>query len=50
MTDTRNETVSVVERTHAVAAGGLVLAAHFLGRTAVFVLGDEAMLLAEPQG
>jgi WD40 repeat protein len=50
VTDTRNETVSVVERTHAVAAGGLVLAAHFLGRTAVFVLGDEAMLLAEPQG
>ncbi len=32
------------------AAGGPVVAAHFLGRTAVFVLGDEAMLLAEPQG
>jgi WD40 repeat protein len=49
MTDTRSETVSVVERTHAVAAGAPVVAAHFLGRTAVFVLGEEAMLLAEPK-
>jgi WD40 repeat protein len=48
MTDTRSDTVSVVERTHPVAAGGSVIAAHFLGRTAVFVLGDEAMVLAEP--
>ena len=50
MTDTRGDTVSVVERTHPVAAGGAVIAAHFLGRTAVFVLGEEAMLFAEPNG
>src|SRR5580692_9620995 len=50
MTDTRNDTASVVERIHAVAAGGPVIAAHFLGRMAVFVLGEEAMVLAPPRG
>ena len=49
MTDARSETVSVVERTHLVAAGGAVVGAHFLGRTAVLVLGEEAVLLAEPK-
>jgi WD40 repeat protein len=38
-------TPSVVERTRAVAAGAPVVAAHFLGRTAAFVLGEEAVLL-----
>ena len=47
MTDIRGGIVSVVERTHALAAGGPVVAAHFLGGTAVFVLGEEAMVLAE---
>jgi WD40 repeat protein len=50
MSETRSGTVSVVERTRAVAAGGAVVGAHFLGRTAVFVLGEEALLLAEPDG
>ena len=50
MTDTRSDTVSVVERTRAVDAGGAVFAAHFLGRTAVFALGEEALLFAEPGG
>ena len=50
MTDTRNDTVSIVERTRAVAAGGAVIGAHYLGRTAVFVLGEEAMVLAAPDG
>jgi len=50
MSDTRSDTVSVVERTHAVAAGGAILDAHYLGRTAVFVLGEEAMVLNEPKG
>ncbi len=50
MSDRRSDTVSVVERTHAVAAAGAIVAAHFLGRTAVFVLGEEAMVLAEPAG
>ncbi|MGD0024677.1 MAG: hypothetical protein ABSC37_08620, partial [Xanthobacteraceae bacterium] len=50
MTDTRSDTASVVERTHPVAAGGSVVAAHFLGRTALFVLGEEALVFAEPNG
>jgi WD40 repeat protein len=50
MSDTRSDTVSVVERTRAVAAGGAVVGAHFLGRTAVFVRGEEVLLFAEPDG
>ncbi len=50
MSETRSDTVSVVERTRAVAAGGAVVGAHFLGRTAVFALGEEALVFAEPDG
>ncbi|HUD85170.1 MAG TPA: WD40 repeat domain-containing protein [Xanthobacteraceae bacterium] len=50
MTDTRNDSASVVERTRAVDAGGAVMAAHFLGRTAVFVLAEEALAFAELDG
>jgi WD40 repeat protein len=50
MTDTRADTASVVDRTRPVAAGATVVAARFLGRTAVFVLGEEALLLVEPKG
>jgi WD40 repeat protein len=50
MTDTRSDTVSVVERTRPVAAGAAVVGAHFLGRTAVFVLGEEALLFFVPDG
>jgi WD40 repeat protein len=50
MSDTRSDTVSVVERTKPVAAGGAVIAAHFLGRMAVFVLAEEAMILTAPRG
>ena len=49
MSDPRSNTVSVVERTHVVDAGGAVVAAHFLGNTAVLVLGEEALLLVEPK-
>jgi len=49
MTDTRNNTVSVVDRSHPVTAGGAVVAAHFLERTAVFVLGEGAMVFAAAQ-
>lgn len=47
MTDTRSDTItpSVVDRTRPVAAGAPVVAAHFLNRTAAFVLGEEAILL-----
>jgi WD40 repeat protein len=48
MTDSRANTVSIVDRTHPVAAGAPVVAAHFLRHTAVFVLGEEAILLVEP--
>src|ERR1700693_3227138 len=50
MTDTRSDTVSVVDRMRPPAAGAPFVAAHFLGQTAVFVLGEEAMLLVEPNG
>jgi WD40 repeat protein len=50
MSEARRDTVSVVERTHAVAASGAVIGAHFLGRAAAFVLGEETMVLAEPTG
>jgi WD40 repeat protein len=50
MSDTRNDTVSVVERTHSVAASGPVIGAHFLGKTAVFALAEEVIVLAESTG
>jgi WD40 repeat protein len=51
MSDTRSDdTHSVIDRTHEVAAEGAVIAAHFLGRTAAFVLGEEAIVLADPDG
>jgi WD40 repeat protein len=48
--DHRSDTASVADRTHPVAAGGPIVAAHFLGHAAVFVLGEEAMLRVEPMG
>jgi WD40 repeat protein len=50
MTDTRADTVSIEERTQRVATGGPVVAAHFLRHTAVFVLGEQAILFVEPEG
>jgi hypothetical protein len=47
---TDKSVASVVERTRPVAAGGPVVGAHFIGRTAVFVLGEEALLLASDDG
>lgn len=45
-----SDTVSVVDRTRPVTVGGGIVAAHFLGDTAAFVLGDEAIVLAQPDG
>jgi WD40 repeat protein len=45
-----NDTVSVVERTRPIAIDGGIVAVHFLGRTAAFVLGEEAIILAPPDG
>jgi WD40 repeat protein len=50
MTDTRADTPSVVERTRPVAAGAPVVAAHFLGDAAVFVLGEETLLFVGKDG
>ncbi|MGC1249837.1 MAG: WD40 repeat domain-containing protein [Xanthobacteraceae bacterium] len=50
MTDTRSDTVSVVERTRAIDVGGAVFAVHFLDRTAMFVLDEETLVFAEPGG
>jgi WD40 repeat protein len=50
MSDSRSDTVSVADRTRPVAAGAPVVAAHFLSSTAVFVLGEEALLFVSPEG
>ena len=51
MSDARSDIVSVVQRTRPVAVvGTAVVGAHFLGRTAAFVLGEEALLLVKPTG
>ena len=50
MTDTRTGTASVTDRTRPVAAGAPVIGVHFLGRTAVFVLGEESILLVAADG
>src|SRR5262245_22975715 len=50
MTDSRANIPSVVERTRPVKAGAPVVAAHFLGQTAVFVLGEGALVLAPRTG
>jgi len=49
-TDALANIPSVVERTRPFAAGAPVVAAHFLNDTAVFVLGEEALLLAPRAG
>ena len=50
MTDTRTDIPSVVERTRPLAAGAPVVAVHFLGQTAAFVLGEETLLLVPREG
>jgi hypothetical protein len=50
MTDTREDTATLTARTRPIAAGGFVFAVHFLQDTAAFVLGEEALLLVEPNG
>ncbi len=50
MSDSRAGIPSVADRTRPVAAGGPVVGAHFLGDTAVLVLGEEALLWVPRQG
>ena len=49
-TPTAPDTPSVADRTRLIAAAAPVVAVHFLGRTAAFVLGEEALLLVEDKG
>jgi len=44
MSDAPAATPSIAERIQPIAAGGAVVAAHFLGDEAVFVLGEESLL------
>jgi WD40 repeat protein len=44
MSDIRTDTASIADRVRPVAAGGTVVAVHFLGDVPVFVLGEETLL------
>jgi WD40 repeat protein len=50
VTDTRIDIPSVVGRTRSVSTGVAAVAAHFLGETAVFVLGEAALLILPREG
>ena len=50
MTDTRVANPSIAERTRSIEVGGPVVAVHFLNDLAGFVLGEEALVLAESNG
>jgi WD40 repeat protein len=50
VTDTRDSIPSVVERTRPAQADAAVVGAHFLKDTAIFVLGEEALLFAAREG
>jgi WD40 repeat protein len=50
VTETAADTPSVIERTRKVDVGGQVFAAHFIGDTAVFVLGEETLVFADKDG
>jgi len=50
MTASGSDTVSVVERTRPIVIDGAIVAAHFLGHAAAFILGEEAIVLAPPDG
>jgi WD40 repeat protein len=45
-----SDTVSVVDRTRPVTVDGGIVAAHFLGHTVAFVLGEEGLVLAPSDG
>jgi WD40 repeat protein len=46
MSDTSAPLPSLADRVRPIAAGGTIVGAHFLGRTPVFVLGEESLLFA----
>lgn len=50
MTDTRQTAASVVGRTRPVDVGSPVIGVHFLAGAAIFVLGEETLLVVPPDG
>jgi WD40 repeat protein len=46
----RSQSASITERVRPVATGGPVIAIHFLGGKAAFILAEEAALLVAPEG
>jgi WD40 repeat protein len=50
MSNARTDTPSIAARTRTVGTGAPIVAAHFLGNMAAFVLGEEALLFVPPQG
>src|SRR5437588_12508770 len=50
MSDIRAGIASVVQRTRPTKAAAAIVAAHFLGDTAVFVLGEESLLFVPRDG
>lgn len=50
MSEGRPNTPSVAERTRPVATGGPVIAIHFIGDRAAFILAEEAAMLVGPDG
>ena len=50
MTDARVANPSIAERTRSIDVGGPVVAVHFLNEVAGFVLGEEALVLADASG
>ena len=50
MSDSKSDIPSVVERTRPVNADAPIVAAHFLGSTAMFVLGEQALISVSRDG
>jgi len=50
LSDTTTPLPSLSDRVRPIAAGGGIVGVHFLGRTPVFVLGEEHLLFASEQG
>ncbi len=50
MTDARSEGPSLADRVRAIDAGAPVVAVHFLGDAAIFVLGEAALVFASANG
>jgi len=50
MTDTTTPLASLADRVRPIAAGGTIVGVHFLGKTPVFVLGEEVLLFAAEGG